>query len=160
MRPSFIAALAALALAGAAQAASYQQGGFDIDKTWSRPAAAGTNGAGFMSIINRGKAADTLTSVETPAARKVEIHKTSMTKGVMSMKRLDAGLLIGPGETVTFAPGGYHLMLVGLTSASKAGDRIPATLVFASGARIKIDFPVGDGPVGAAPMAGMDHMKH
>lgn len=160
MRPSFIAALAVLALAGAAQAASYKQGGFDIDKAWSRPAAAGTNGAGFMSVTNHGKTADTLKTVETPAARKVEIHKTSMTNGVMSMKRLDAGLPIGPGETVTFAPGGYHLMLIGLTSASKAGDRIPATLVFTSGARIKIDFPVGDGPIDTTPMAGMDHMKH
>jgi len=160
MRLPYIAALAALALAGSAHAASYKQGGFDIDKAWSRPAAAGTNGAGFMSITNRGAAADTLKSVETPAAKKVEIHKTSMTNGVMSMRRLDTGLPIGPGETVTFAPGGYHLMLIGLSAASKAGDRIPATLVFASGARIKINFPVGAGPVDPTAMPGMDHMKH
>ena len=160
MRLSFIAALAALALAGSAQAASYKQGGFDVDRAWSRPAAAGANGAGYMSITNHGNTADTLKSVETAVAKKVEIHKTSMTNGVMSMKRQDAGLPIGPGETVIFAPGGNHLMLIGMAKASKAGDLLPATLVFTSGARIKIDFPVGNGPSGAAPMAGMDHMKH
>lgn len=161
MRLSFIAAFAALALAGAAHAVSYRQGGFEVSQAWSRPVAAGVNGAGYMSITNHAKTADVLKSVETTAARKVEIHKTTMTNGVMSMQRQDAGLPIGPGETVTFAPGGNHLMLIGMTTATKAGDRIPITLVFASGARIKMELPVGAGPVPATdPMAGMNHMEH
>jgi copper(I)-binding protein len=163
MRISFAAAVAALALSATAQAAAYRAGGLEVVQPWSRPAAAGTNGAGFMTVSNKGKTADTLKTVETPAARKAEIHQTSMAGGIMSMKRLDAGLPIGPGESVTFAPGGYHLMLVGLTKASKAGDKIPATLVFASGARIKIEFPVGAGPAAAPmsmPMGDMDHMHH
>ncbi len=163
MRISFAAAAAVIALSATAQAADYRAGGLEITQTWSRPAAAGTNGAGFMTVTNKGKAADTLKTVETPAARKVEIHQTSMAGGVMSMKRLDAGLPIGPGQSVTFAPGGYHLMLIGLAKASKAGDNIPATLVFASGARIGIEFPVGAGPAAAPmsmPMGDMDHMRH
>jgi copper(I)-binding protein len=162
MRLSFAATFAALALAGAAHAVSYQGGGYEVNQAWSRPVAAGTNGAGYMSITNHAKTADTLKSVETPVARKVEIHTTTMTNGVMSMKRRDAGLPIGAGETVTFSPGGNHLMLIGMTSATKAGDQIPLTLVFASGTRIKMNFLVGNGPTSAtaAPMAGMEHMKH
>jgi copper(I)-binding protein len=162
MRLSFIAACAALALAGAAHAVSYKQGGFEVNQAWSRPSAAGANGAGYMSITNHAKTADTLKSVETPAARKVEIHQTTMTNGVMSMKRQDAGLPIGPGETLIFSPGGNHLMLIGMTAATKAGDKLPITLVFASGTKIKMEFPVGAGPVAAPadPMAGMEHMKH
>lgn len=155
----FLIAAAALALAGAADAATYRLGGIEVAQPWSRPAAAGTNGAGFFTVTNKGKAADTLKSVETPAAKKVEIHKTSMANGVMSMQRLDAGLPLKPGESVTFAPGGYHLMLIGLSKATKAGDVIPATLVFASGARLKVEFPVGGGP-NAMPGMDMDHMKH
>lgn len=155
----FLIAAAALALAGAADAATYRLGGIEVAQPWSRPAAAGTNGAGFFTVTNKGKAADTLKSVETPAAKKVEIHKTSMANGVMSMQRLDAGLPLKPGESVTFAPGGYHLMLIGLSKATKAGDVIPATLVFASGARLKVEFPVGAGP-NAMPGMDMDHMKH
>jgi copper(I)-binding protein len=163
MRISLAAAAAVLVLSASAQAAAYRAGGLEITQPWSRPAAAGTNGAGFMTVTNTGKTADTLKAVETPAARRAEIHQTSMAGGVMSMKRLDAGLPLGPGESVTFAPGGYHLMLVGLTKASKTGDKIPATLVFASGARIRIEFPVGAGPAGATmsmPMGDMDHMHH
>ncbi len=153
------AATLALTLTGAAEAATYRLRGIEVTQPWSRPAAAGTNGAGFFTVVNKGRAADTLTAVETTTARKVEIHKTSMTNGVMSMQRLDAGLALKPGESVTFAPGGYHLMLIGLSKATKAGDVIPATLVFASGARLKVEFPVGAGP-NAMPGMDMDHMKH
>lgn len=159
MRRFLIAAAAALAFATTTQAATYRLGGIEVVQPWSRPAAAGTNGAGFFTVTNKGKAADTLKAVETPAARKVEMHKTSMANGVMSMQRLDAGLALKPGESVTFAPGGYHLMLIGLSKATKAGDVIPATLVFASGARLKVEFPVGSGPA-AMPGMDMDHMKH
>ena len=73
--------------------------------------------------------------------------------------RLDGGLPLNPGESVTFAPGGYHLMLIGLPKATKAGDVIPATFIFASGARLKVEFPVGGGP-NAMPGMDMGHMKH
>ncbi|HEX5378251.1 MAG TPA: copper chaperone PCu(A)C [Phenylobacterium sp.] len=159
MRLSFIAAAIALVVTGAAHAAVYRLGGLEITQPWSRPAAAGGNGAGFMTVTNNGKAADTLKAVETPAARKVEMHKTSMAGGVMSMQRLDAGVLLAPGQSISFAPGGYHLMLIGLAKATRSGDVIPATLVFASGARIKVEFPVGAGP-SAMPGMDMDHMDH
>jgi copper(I)-binding protein len=37
-------------------------------------------------------------------------------------------------------------MLIGLTKTVKAGDQIPATLSFASGAKLKASFAVGMGP--------------
>jgi copper(I)-binding protein len=150
------ALFAAAALAATAQAAGHRQGGLEVAEAWSRPAAAGTNGAGFMTVTNHGKAADTLTSVESPAAEKVEMHKTSMAGGIMSMKRLDAGLPLAPGESVTFAPGGYHLMLIRLTRPLKTGEVVPATLIFASGAKLKVEFPVR----AAAEPADMHHMNH
>ena len=160
MRFPLIAAFAALALAATAHAATYRAGGIEVAQPWSRPAAQGTNGAGFMTVTNTGKTADTLKAVEVPLAKKAEIHKTSMANGIMSMQRLDAGLPLAPGESVSFAPGGYHLMLIGLAKATRSGDVIPATLVFASGARLKIEFPVRTAPAPAMDMEHMDHMHH
>lgn len=57
------------------------------------------------------------------------------------------------GGGVTFAPGGYHLMLIGLTRAVKVGDTVPATLTFASGARLKVSFVAGMAP----PAGGHEH---
>ena len=77
---------------------------------------------------------------------------TSMSGGVMSMAR-QSRITIPAGGQVTFGPGAYHLMLIGLTRTLKAGDSIPATLSFASGARLKVAFAVGagGGPPAAEP---------
>jgi periplasmic copper chaperone A len=110
-----------------------------------------------MTLTNGGKRPDRLLSIASPLAKRVEMHQTSMQGGVMSMRRLDTGLPLGPGESVSFAPGGYHLMLVGLTKPLRAGDKVPATLVFSSGARLQITFPV----LNAAPSGtSRDHMVH
>lgn len=161
MRTLILGLAAALAVT-AAQAATYRLGGLEVGQPWSRPSAASANGAGYMTLTNRGQTADTLVAVESPAARKVEMHRTSMDGGVMKMQRLDS-VLLPPGKAITFAPAGHHVMLIGLLKAQKAGDVVPATLVFKSGARLKIEFAVGAGPAGAAAPMGampMDHSSH
>lgn len=136
-----------LALAAAAQAHAAPQ----VSGAWSRPAVAGSTGAGFMTLTNPGKTADALVAVESPAAKRTEIHRSSMAGGIMKMERQDR-VALAPGARVTFAPGGYHLMFMGLTRALKTGDRVPATLVFASGAKLSAEFEVR-----VAPPAGHAH---
>jgi copper(I)-binding protein len=119
-----------------------------VQAAWSRPAAQGTTGAGFMTLANPDAKPDALIAVESPLARQVQIHQSSMKAGIASMQKLDR-VALPAGGRVTFAPGGYHLMLLGLTRALKAGDTIPATLVFASGARVKTTFVVGSAPPAA-----------
>jgi copper(I)-binding protein len=139
MRLPILAALAAASFATAAQAAP------QVSAAWSRPAAEGTTGAGFMTLTNSGPAPDALVSVESPWAKDAQIHHSSMTGGVARMQRV-ARVEIPAGGTVTFAPGGYHLMFMGLGRALKTGDRLPATLSFASGAKVKAQFVVGLAP--------------
>ena len=134
-----------LAVAGTAQAAQP----LSVSGAWSRPAVAGTNGVGYLVVANTGKAADALVEVESPLAAKVEMHSSSMAGGVMSMKKEDRVPVAAGGKAV-FGPGGYHLMLIGLTKTMKAGDQVPATLTFASGAKVKASFAVGMGPANPA----------
>ena len=162
-RLALIAALALLPLSS--QAATYRLGKLEAGQPWSRPAVAGTNGVGYVTLTNRGTAADALVRIESPLAARVEMHRSTMTGNVMSMQK-QATVALPAGGEVVFGPGGYHLMLIGLTRTLKAGDEIPATLTFASGATVKIAFAVSDGmgpPKGGAaadPMAGMAGMKH
>lgn len=117
---------------------------------WSRPAVAGSTGAGFMTLTNPGKAADALVAAQSPLARATEIHRSSMAAGgVMKMEK-QAQVEVPAGGAVVFAPGGYHLMFMGLTRALKAGDKVPATLTFASGAKVKAEFEVRVTPPGPA----------
>jgi len=140
----------ALTVAASAQAAPAPVA---VTGAWSRPAVAGTNGVGYMTLANRGETTEALVTVESPLAARVEMHATSMDGGVMSMARLDR-VVVPAGSRVAFAPGAYHLMLIGLTRTVKIGDQIPATLTFASGAKLKTSFTVAMGPAAAT----MDHM--
>jgi len=116
----------------------------EVLQPWSRPAVAGTNGIGYMVLANHGRSADTLVKVESPIAARVEMHASAMTGGVMSMKP-EARVEVPAGGRVTFGPGAYHLMLIGLKKTLRPGDRAPATLTFASGARLKAAFVVTAG---------------
>jgi copper(I)-binding protein len=154
MKHLLIAAAAAAAFAAAATPlAANAAATVEVLQPWSRPAVAGTNGVGYMVLANHGRVADVLEKVESPLAARVEMHSMSMAGGVMSMKS-EARVAIPAGGKTTFGPGAYHLMLIGLTRTLKAGDQVPATLSFASGARIKVAFAVGAG-LGPPAMAGM-----
>ena len=153
--------LAALTLSAPAVAGDYRVGGVEVRRPWTRPAQAGMNGVGYLSLVNVGTKPVKLLAVESPAAGSVTIHQSSMANGVMSMRPVTGGLTIAPGATVAFAPGGYHLMLLGLTRAQALGGKVPLTLVFDGGLKMKIDLSVetGASKAGADPMAGM-HMDH
>lgn len=149
MKPILLAA----ALSIAASAAFAAPADIRIAGAWSRPSAAGMNGAGYLTLTNVGRTPQVLTGAESPLARKVEIHQTSMAGGVMRMTRQDAGVRIPPGGSALFAPGGDHLMLFGLKKTLKSGERLPVTLVFADGSRLPVQLRVGADGTG-------DHAHH
>ena len=97
---------------------------------------------GFMTVVNPGTKADALIAVQSPAAREVQVHLSSVSGGMASMQSV-ASTPLPPGGRVIFAPGGYHLMFLGLRRPLKIGDSLPATLVFKSGARVTARFVVG-----------------
>lgn len=148
-------AAAALVLAAAPLAA--HAAGIEAVKPWSRPAASGGTGVGYVTLVNHGKA-DALVGAESPAAAKVEMHASSMAGGVMKMTP-EAQTPIPAGGQVSFAPGGRHLMLIGLKRPLKVGDKAPVTLKFASGASLKVDFAVQAQAPMAGHMPGVDHMS-
>lgn len=146
------AVFAACAPAGAHQ---YRAGDIAISHPWSRPAAAGMNGVGYLTLTNSGGVPDTLVAVETAVAGKAEIHESSVTGGVMRMRELPAGLSIAPGAKVSLQPGGAHLMMLKLKQPLKVGDKVPVTLVFERAGRIGVSLPVQ-----AAPPAAPEHHHH
>jgi copper(I)-binding protein len=151
MRLPLLIAAFALAAASANAAAS---DGLKVTGAWSRPAVAGFNGVGYMTLSNHGRRAEALVKVESPAARAVEIHRSTETNGVMSMAPAPR-VEVPPGKTVSFAPGAYHLMFLGLKTTLKPGDKLPAVLVFSDGRRIGLDFAVGSGaPPGHSDAGG------
>ena len=94
--------------------------------------------AAYVSIANHGDAADRLIAAKSVVARRVEIHSMEMDNGVMRMRAVDGGLPIAAGEAVHLAPGGLHIMLMGLTTQLAAGNQHEITLVFEKAGEITV----------------------
>lgn len=122
------------------------------------------SGAGYMKITNNGAQADRLIAVEAAFPR-VMVHDTIVENDVSQMVHLD-GVDIAPGETVMFAPGGKHVMFMGLDGdAFENGETIAATLVFENAGRLDVVFNVeertdGHGDGHAMDHSGMEHAGH
>lgn len=92
------------------------------------------SGAAYVEITNRGAEADTLVDAASPLAAMAMFHGGSMA--------MLASVVIPAGGTVTFAPGGAHIMLTAFTSMPKAGDSLALTLTFARAGSVTLHLPV------------------
>ncbi len=111
-----------------------------MSDAWARASVTAT-GAAYLTVSNSGDKDDLLLEVRSRAAEKVEIHDMTMDGMVMKMRRLDA-LPVAAGESVALAPGGKHIMLIGLVEPLSEGMTVPLTLVFESAGEIEVSAPV------------------
>ncbi|MBE7219115.1 MAG: copper chaperone PCu(A)C [Caulobacteraceae bacterium] len=120
--------------------------GVRLEKGWSRPAPAGlSTGVGYGVLHNDGAAPDRLLSASSPAAARVELHESMETRGPMGpMSHMAplAGLDVPPHGDAVLAPGGRHLMLVGLRRPLRDGERVPVTLTFQRAGKVAAELQV------------------
>ncbi len=121
----FISLLAILLLAACQPGATQ----IVVKDAWARPAAAGENGAAFMTITNAWSEDDALLAAASDVAAAVEIHRTTMKDGVMTMSPQER-VALPSGEQVVFQPGGLHIMLINLQRDLQVGDTFTLTLTF------------------------------
>jgi copper(I)-binding protein len=94
--------------------------------------------AAYLKITNNGVSDDRLIAVKAAIAQRVEIHSMEMDHGVMRMRAVDGGLAIAAGDSVTLAPGGLHIMLMGLTTDLAPDTQHEIILVFEKAGDIKL----------------------
>jgi periplasmic copper chaperone A len=124
-----------------------------VTGAWTRPAAAGMNAAGYMTITNKGREADQLVGAASATAGSTTLHQSKMVNGVMTMRPVPS-LPIAPGAAIALAPGSFHLMLEGLKRPLTVGAKVPVTLSFAHAGPVRVELEVRDAPP-SAQMAGM-----
>ena len=123
---------------GSAFAEDYTLKNLRINHPYARPTPPGARiGAVYFAIDNLGGESDRLVRVATPVARAGEIHSMTMDGNLMRMRQI-AALDIPAHATVTFNPGGYHVMLVDLKWPLAAGEMIPLSLTFEKAGTIEI----------------------
>ncbi|MFD1986166.1 copper chaperone PCu(A)C [Mesorhizobium newzealandense] len=135
----------ALLFAGAQTgfAHEFKVGDLEIGHPWSRATPAGAKVAGgYFTITNKGSAPDRLLSISSDVSEKAELHEMGIKDGVMTMRPVVGGLEIPAGGKVALAPGGYHLMFIGLKRQPKQGEKFSATLTFEKAGAGSVDFAV------------------
>jgi len=91
--------------------------------------------AGYLTLVNGGKDARQLVGAASPDYAKVELHASRVSGGIATMEPV-AQVEIAAGQSVKFAPGGLHLMLIGPKAPQKEGASVAFTLSFADGSTL------------------------
>jgi copper(I)-binding protein len=147
--------LSAASLSVVAQEASAAE--LTIKRAWSRVAPPGAPVlGGYLSITNGGGQPDRLMAVSSPISDNVQIHVSSVSDGVATMRQVTDGVAIPSGETVEFEPGELHLMLLNPKSRPGEGEKIPLTLTFEKAGRLDVELVVARSP----PEVANEHQDH
>lgn len=116
---------------GPSSASSEKIETLSITRPWARATPPRAQAAGgYLTIENSGAAPDMLVGVQSPIAGRVEIHEMRMESNIMIMRPVDGALEIPAGGALTLAPGGLHIMFMGLNQPFAEGSKVPVTLHF------------------------------
>ena len=108
----------------------YEAGDIHIQSPWARALPpTSPNGAVYLTLTNHGAHPDKLLGASPEIAERVEVHSHIHRR----WNDEDASGRFGdpaPHEDVLFAPGGQHIMLIGLKQPLAVGDRFSLLLTF------------------------------
>lgn len=148
------AALLAAFLTESAAAHEIEFGDLLIAHPWARETlVAGQAAAVYFAVINQGADGERLIAASTPVAASAKFHRTVMEDVVARMVEVEA-VDVPAGGGAILEPGGYHLMLTGLSAPLREGERIPLTLLFERAGPVEIEVVIE--ALGAEP--AHDHM--
>jgi len=136
MRPWQLSiALGSLLLSAPAHAAEVT-----VTDGWIRALPGHLPAAGYFVLRNVGSRDLFLTGASSPVCGMLMLHKSSSDNGMANMTDMD-DVAIPAGGSVTFAPGGLHLMCVD-PKPLKLGSGVPVTLQFSTGKNVTATFVV------------------
>ena len=136
LKPMLFACLLALA------ACSAQDPKVSAHDGWARETGQSDTTAAYLTVENKGSS-DRLTGVRASIGE-ATLHETSMDNGVMRMRPIDPaqGLVIPSNGKLALAPGGAHIMIMGLKQPLKTEDRFGLTLLFAKSKPVRVEIAV------------------
>ena len=124
-----------------------------VADAWVRLSAVpGRPAAGYFTLRGYAVSSKELVSVDSRLAKRIELHTTEMRDGMMSMRPL--GPVVTGDNDRSFAPGGDHAMIYGLSPSVQVGTTLPLRFRFKDGSSVTLQAQVR-----AAGDAGHD-MNH
>ena len=98
--------------------------------------------SGYLKIKNTNNFDERLISVVSDFSKKTELHGMAVKNDIMTMKKLDNGLMIRAGTEIHLRPGSYHLMFINLNGQVKVMNSYKVNFIFENSGSVMIDMPV------------------
>ncbi|MER6581028.1 copper chaperone PCu(A)C [Nonomuraea sp. NPDC001023] len=122
--------------AAAATVASAPSPALTITDPWIKTGGKGMTAA-FGTLVNNTDAELTVVSGTSPLSPKVELHEVVDSGGKMVMRPKKGGFVVPARGSHPLAPGGDHIMLMGVTGKVEPGAEVPFTLTLADGSTLR-----------------------
>jgi copper(I)-binding protein len=136
---AMLLALALSLLAGCAPARP--RPALRAEDAWLRAADSAGTTAGYLTLVNDSDHDVAMVGAETALAREVQMHET-LHDGALSRMQQTARLVAPAHGALKFAPGGNHLMIMGLSRTLAAGTQAELTLRLEDGDTLRVDAEV------------------
>ncbi len=141
----FLSVVVALALAACGSGSSVSTGPSNapagpltVKDAWVRAAPAGADTAAYFTIVNGKVNADTLVGASASVGKSAGLHQTTTDPSGMTGMKMTESVKVPGGGIVQFAPGGYHVMIIGLAAELKVGDTVDLQLSFENAGMVKV----------------------
>lgn len=140
-----LAAVLVLTLAACGSGGPATAGAPTVSGAWVRPPQGMDSPAAGYLVITGGSQADALVGASSPVAGSVMLHETTTDSSGMTGMHMVDRLAVPAGATVKLEPGGYHLMLTGITGTIAAGGTVQIELTFERAGKVTVQAEVKQG---------------
>lgn len=129
-----------------------------VKDAWARPTGGRkTTSAAYFTVHNPSEDAVAIVGASSDVSEITDLHETSQKDGMMRM-RPAGDLVIAPGDSLAFEPGGLHVMLIRLNRPLAEGETFKVMLQLLNHDPIEIDVAVQSiAPDGLKQGAGHGH---
>jgi len=152
-------ALLLSALCGAPLAAQAAPAAMSVSVCWIRALPENLPSGGYFKMTNSSGREVALTGVQTDAFGMAMLHQTREKNGMSTMAMVKQVPVPAHG-TVSFAPGGYHVMLEKPRKPVTPGMNLPMTFLFSNGQKLTATCEVKSAGAMSGSMSGTISHSH
>jgi len=103
-------------------------GALQVANAWVRVVPGAPVAAGYFDLSNAGDTAMTIVALSSPQFGRVHMHESLTGDDGMATMQPVASVTVPAGQSLAFAPGGYHLMMFEPEQELAPGDKVTLQL--------------------------------
>ncbi|MCA0433008.1 MAG: copper chaperone PCu(A)C [Proteobacteria bacterium] len=114
-----------------------------VEQAWARLLPGDERKAAvYLTVHNKSGDEELLIAVDSPAAGATSVNEDTSADGEKNERPLPFGLPLPAHGEVVMKPGGFHILLSGISRAVDEATALPVTMVFRDAGTVDFDVPI------------------